>query len=44
MPLGIQEVEAPTFQDNLHMKVVSLSALRTDRFYSPESIPGAHFC
>jgi hypothetical protein len=28
-PWGFQEVEAPRFQDNRHMKVASLSALRT---------------
>ena len=28
-----QQVEAPRFQDNRHMKVVRLSALRTDRLY-----------
>ena len=28
-PWGFQEVEAPTFQDNRHMKVVRLSSLRT---------------
>jgi hypothetical protein len=26
------------------MKVVSLSALRTDRLYPPGNIPGTHFC
>jgi len=30
-PLGFQEVEALRFLDNWHMKVVSLSALRTAR-------------
>jgi hypothetical protein len=35
-PLGFQEVEAPEFLDNRHMKVVRLSALRTGRFYSQE--------
>jgi hypothetical protein len=30
-PLGFQEVEAPEFLDNRHMKVVRLSALRTGR-------------
>ena len=30
-PWGFQEVEAPRFQDNRHMKVVWLSALRTGR-------------
>jgi hypothetical protein len=32
-PLGFQEAEAPRFQDNKHMKVVRLSALRTGRLY-----------
>ena len=31
-----QEGEAPRFQDNRHMKVVRLSALRTGRLYSQE--------
>jgi hypothetical protein len=35
-PLGLQEAEAPEFLDNLHMKVVSLSALRTGRLYPQE--------
>jgi len=35
-PWGSQEVEAPRLQDNRHMKVVSLSALRAGRLYSPE--------
>jgi hypothetical protein len=35
-PWGSQEVEVPRFQDNLHMKVVRLSALRTDRLYLQE--------
>ena len=39
-----QEVEAPRFQDNRHMKVVRLSALRTGRLYRPGNIPGIHFC
>jgi hypothetical protein len=38
-PRGFQEVEAPRFQDNGHMKVVRLSAL-----YPPGNIPGTHFC
>jgi len=33
---GFQEVEAPRFQDNRHMKVVRLSALRTGRLYPQE--------
>ena len=35
-PCGFQEVEAPRFQDNQHMKVVKLSALRTGRLYPQE--------
>jgi len=36
--------EALGFKDIQHMKVVKLSALRTDRLYSPGNIPGTHFC
>jgi len=43
-PRGFQEVKAPRFQDNRHMKVVRLSALRTGRLYSQEIHLGAHFC
>ena len=43
-PRGFQEDEAPRFQDNRHMKVVRLSALRTGRLYPPGNIPGTHFC
>jgi hypothetical protein len=35
-PTGFQEVEAPRFPDKRHMKVVSLSALRTGRVHSQE--------
>ena len=35
-PWGFQEVEAPRFRDNRHMKVVRLSALRPGRLYSQE--------
>jgi len=35
-PEGFQQVEAPRFQDNRHMKVVRLSALRTGRLYPQE--------
>ena len=35
-PWGFQEIEAPRFQDNLHMKVVRLLALRTDCLYPQE--------
>ena len=41
---GFQEVEAPRFQDNWHMKVVRLSALHTGHLYSPGNIPGTHLC
>ena len=34
--LGFQEVEAPRFQDNRHMKVVRLSPLRTGHLYPQE--------
>ena len=43
-PWGFQEVEAPRFQDNRHMKAVRLSAIRTDRLHHPANIPGTHFC
>ena len=43
-PWGFQEVEAPRFTDNRHMKVVRLSALCTGRLYPPGNIPGIHFC
>jgi hypothetical protein len=36
-PWGFQEVEAPRFQDNRHIKVVKLSALRTGWLY-PQKI------
>jgi hypothetical protein len=42
-PRRFQEVEAPRFQDNRHMKVVRLSALRTGRLYHPGNFPGTHF-
>ena len=35
-PRGFQEVEAPRFQDNRHMKVVRLWALRSGRLYPQE--------
>ena len=35
-PRGFQEVEAPRFQDNRHMKVVRLSAVCTGRIYPQE--------
>jgi hypothetical protein len=43
-PLGFQEVEASRFLDNRHMKVVRLSALRTDRLYPPGNIPDTDLC
>jgi hypothetical protein len=41
-PWGFREVKAPGFLDNRYIKVVSLSALRTDRLY-PQEYPGTHF-
>jgi hypothetical protein len=38
-PLEFQEVKAPRFLDNWHMKVV-----RTGRLYPPGDIHGTHFC
>jgi hypothetical protein len=38
-PCMFQEVEAPRFQDNRHMKVERLSALRTGRLYPQEIFP-----
>ena len=35
-PWGFQKIDAPRFQDNRHMKVVRLSALRTGRLYPQE--------
>ena len=35
-PLGFQEVEAPEFLDNRHIKVVRLLALGTGRLYPQE--------
>jgi hypothetical protein len=43
-PWGFQEVGSPRFQDNRHMRMVRLSALRTGRLYPPGNIPGTHFC
>jgi len=43
-PEGFQELEAPRFQDNRHMKVVRLSALGIGHLYPPGNIPGTHFC
>jgi hypothetical protein len=36
-PIGFQDVEAPRFKDNRHMKVVRLSARRTGRLYTPRN-------
>ena len=42
-PDCFQEVEAPRFQDNRHMKVVRLSVLLTGRLYPRGNFPGTHF-
>jgi hypothetical protein len=39
-----QEVQAPRFHNNRHMKVVLLPNLRTGRLYPPGNIPSTHFC
>ena len=41
-PRGLQEVEAPRFQSNRHMKVLR-SALRTGHLYPQGNIPGTLF-
>ena len=38
------EFEAPRFQNNRHMNVVRLSALRFGCLYPPGNISGTHFC
>jgi hypothetical protein len=43
-PLELLEIETSRILDDLHMKVVSLSALDTGRLYLPGDIPGTHFC
>ena len=43
-PEVFQEVQAPRFQDNRHIKVVNLSALSTGHLYPLGNIPGTHFC
>jgi hypothetical protein len=39
-PRRFKEVEAPRFENNRHVKVASLSALRTGRLHPPGNIPG----
>ena len=39
-----QEFEVPRFQNNRHVKVLSLSAIVTGRLYPPVNIPGTRFC
>jgi len=40
-PSAFQAVEAPKIQDNRHMNVVRLSALRTGRLYPPQGYSAA---
>jgi hypothetical protein len=42
-PLGFQEVEAPTFHDSRHMKVVRVSPTHRPPL-PPGNIPGTQFC
>ena len=37
------EGKGSRFQDNRHMEVISLSAVRTGHLYFPGNIPGTHF-
>jgi len=43
-PQGSRRLRSPEFPNNRPLKVVSLSALGTGRFYPPGNIPGTHFC
>ena len=43
-PLVFQKVDAPRISRQRLTKMARLSALRTDRLYSPGEIPGTHFC
>jgi len=43
-PEGCRRLRLPRFQDNRHMKVVRLSAIRTGRLYPSGNTPGSHFC
>jgi len=43
-PKGSRSLRLPEFTDICHKKVVTLSALRTRRFYPLEYISGTHFC
>jgi hypothetical protein len=43
-PWGLQEEEAPRFQDSRHIKVVRLSALGPGRLYPPGNISDTHCC
>jgi hypothetical protein len=42
-PEGSRSLRLPRFQENRHMNVIKLSALRTGRLYHPENILGTHF-
>jgi len=42
-PWEFQEADVPRIQENWHVQVVSLSALRTDRLHPSGNIPGTYF-
>jgi hypothetical protein len=43
-PWGFQDVDAPRYHDNRHMKVERLSALSISRLFTPGNAPGTYFC
>jgi len=43
-PEGFRRLRLPDFQDNRHVKVVRLSALRTGLVCPTGHIPGTHLC
>jgi len=43
-PEDSRRLRLPEVVGKQHMKVVSMSALRTGRLYTPGNLPGTHFC